>query len=219
MAYRRKRILRRKRTFKRKPRTRKPRGTKIVSSLGFPERMTFKHKYVELLGQNIVAGTPFIYKFSCNGLYDPNITGTGNQPYYHDQVSALYNHYFVTNSTIKVNLTNNGLSVPVVWTIFVEDDTTGPTTVRNAMEKGHKTRIAGYDRANSKLSKSWSATKAFPHNQQNELSALVGANPAEQQYFYIMADSIDGAQNGALYLTVELFYTTQWYELKSVGSS
>lgn len=42
------------------------------------------------------------YDFKANGLYDPNTTGFGHQPYGFDQWSALYRTYHVISSSVSV---------------------------------------------------------------------------------------------------------------------
>ncbi|PWN73053.1 hypothetical protein CV717_29100, partial [Bacillus cereus] len=61
------------------------------------------------------------YYFSCNGIHDPNITGTGHQPYGHDTVASLYNHYRVDKSVITVSPTTSGSQN--IWGVSITDDT------------------------------------------------------------------------------------------------
>lgn len=46
------------------------------------------------------------YVFSANGVYDPDVTGTGVQPVFFDAMMTLYNHYTVLRSRIRVNIQN-----------------------------------------------------------------------------------------------------------------
>ena len=48
------------------------------------------------------AGTSDAYVLSANGLFDPNITGTGHQPRGFDQYMGLYTYYVVVASRITV---------------------------------------------------------------------------------------------------------------------
>jgi len=79
-----------------------PRMTKQASRVrvgrGFPKQMTMTHVYEDVITLTSVGGIIQTYLFSANGMYDPNITATGHQPYYFDQMTALYNHYTVIGS-------------------------------------------------------------------------------------------------------------------------
>jgi len=57
-------------------------GTRIMSNYGLPGRATFRHRYVEALNVTTQASLPWQYRFSVNGMYDPNNSGGGPQPYY-----------------------------------------------------------------------------------------------------------------------------------------
>jgi hypothetical protein len=41
-----------------------------------------------------------LYQFAGNGCFDPDITGTGHQPYYWDTYTGVYNYYSVMGSRV-----------------------------------------------------------------------------------------------------------------------
>lgn len=51
-------------------------------------------------------GLPASYTFSLNGLFDPNVTGTGHQPARFDQLMAMYELYCVYGAKIAVSFQN-----------------------------------------------------------------------------------------------------------------
>jgi hypothetical protein len=57
--------------------------------------------YSEKVTFTMTSGALASYVFSGNGLYDPNITGTGHQPYGYDLYNVLYRRYVVHSSNIK----------------------------------------------------------------------------------------------------------------------
>jgi len=74
----------------------------INTGAGFPQKMVMTHKYCDKVQLTSTLGVITNYLFSTNGLYDPNITGTGHQPAYFDQMTPIYNNYTVIMSRIKV---------------------------------------------------------------------------------------------------------------------
>lgn len=69
-----------------------------------PSTITVPMRYVEFFALDAPIGTPTYHTFSANGLYDPNVTGTGHQPMGFDQMMTLYNHYEVIGSKITFRL-------------------------------------------------------------------------------------------------------------------
>lgn len=77
-----------------------PLHARRLNALPYKHRCTLRYyDDVDLGGTGV---SPTSYIFSANGLYDPDITGTGHQPMGFDQLMALYAHYTVNRSSIKV---------------------------------------------------------------------------------------------------------------------
>lgn len=73
------------------------------SDYGFPERIGTKLRYVE----NLYLTSNTSNTFRLNSLFDPNLTGVGHQPMYHDQFSLIYGKYRVKGAKITVKFTSN----------------------------------------------------------------------------------------------------------------
>lgn len=70
---------------------------------GIPEEMFIKVKYTTgSITLNGLAGVPQNYTMRGNDCFDPDLTGTGHQPYMADQMFALYSRYVVHASKIRV---------------------------------------------------------------------------------------------------------------------
>lgn len=195
-------------------------GTKT----GFPKQLKIKHRYVESFVLSTSAGLLGTYQFSCNGLYDPNITGTGHQPMYFDQLAAIYNHYTVLKSTCKVRVTNGVSSVQLIG-CYIEDDTS--ITSANAQacneQSSAVTRIlspAGVEGALN-FSKSWDSVQAFgPGTLANDnLQGTSSSNPTEQQYFTLFIQDVAATNIVNAAFTVVIEYETLWDELRNLNSS
>lgn len=85
------------RYYKRKSRPLRGPMSAVVRSDPFPVRYNTKLKYSETF--TLTVGTAGVFgtvqKLNLNGLYDPNYTGSGHQPYGYDQLTPLYARYIV----------------------------------------------------------------------------------------------------------------------------
>ncbi len=74
--------------------------------------MPFKLAYGDAFGlaahASLTSYTGSEYVFRLNSLYDPDLTGTGHQPYGFDQFAALYSRYKVDRVHIDVLFTTPG---------------------------------------------------------------------------------------------------------------
>lgn len=65
-------------------------------------KRTTQHVYGSQYSVSLTSGTSTLRVFRGNGMYDPDRTGTGHQPYGFDQLSGLYKYFSVRASSIKV---------------------------------------------------------------------------------------------------------------------
>lgn len=79
--------------------------------------------YYESIAVTGSVSAVYAYAFSANGLFDPNITGTGHQPMGFDQMMVFYNHYTVLSANIRVTFHNTGTE-----TVYVGAEISGSTT-------------------------------------------------------------------------------------------
>lgn len=200
------------------------RGTTIGRSLGFPKMLKFKHKYVDDI--SLTAGaTTQRYLFACNGMYDPDITGTGHQPLFFDQLTELYNHYHVIGSKIKYTIVPAGTSVQVPFKVIstINDDST--PSVSTAAEEEQTKAIVRYCQGGVNpdklfITQSWSAKKNFGNVMSNdELKGNSGANPTETSCYQLSLRPLDGITSVTVYIHVEISFIAIWNELKEVNQS
>lgn len=195
---------------------------------GFPRKIKVKHRYFEAAQQlNCTTGAPATYVWSCNGMYDPDITGTGHQPLYFDQMSLIYDHYHVIASKITLILqTSEDPIGPCVGALWVDDDSSttasGAAAVGMIGEQGNK--VVNFGGTNQKpnmyLSRTWAAKKFFPGSVlgNDSLKGTPSANPTEQSYFKFTYNTLD-ATSATIYLTVKIEYIAIWNEKKEVAQS
>lgn len=135
------------------------------------------------------------YVFTANGLYDPNITGTGHQPMGFDQLMLFYEHYTVTSAKITVNFYNADVDDSVVVGILLAPDPTPETNFSKLNENGMLTKRwinPNAGNGNNKCTLTASCNIAKLNGKKTIIDddifrGDVGSNPAEQSYFHLFA--------------------------------
>lgn len=212
---------------KRRNRLKRPKNN-VYLGLGFPKKVSVTHKYNETIVLTTGAlGALNTYNFSCNGMYDPNVSGTGHQPLYFDQVGAMYNHYTVIGSKITVTFSNqtgvDNNNRPCTVGILVTDDGTITGTVDTLKENGYArwkwTGSLGYEKAI--VTNKWSAKKTFGGSimGNDQLQGTPNVNPTEQSYYTLFVSSEQSAIASSIVADVSITYIAVWDELKEVASS
>lgn len=193
--------------------------------LGFPKKVQMSHKYMGSVVLGSTAGSLATQVFSCNGMYDPDITNIGHQPLYYDQMTALYNHYTVIGSRIDVKFVpsssfDGGLAVGG----YINDDTTvTPGSFPAIIEQS----LAKYSYLNynsavpPKITLNWSAKKYFGGSilANDLLQGQAGTNPNEQSYFTLFMQPLNGASTISIFCEVVITYIAIWKELKDIPQS
>lgn len=202
---------------------RKSRRNKITSLTRlptlFPDRVSIKHVYETELYTSVSTTTPTTHLFSGNNLADPDVTGTGFQPYYFDQLASLYTRYRVSGSSIRIkglaNAATGGTSINVIEVFVVPQATNVVATDINQVRtlpyargriansfgriglKQYMTpnKINGIKKGVVQFDEDWSA-----------LATATG--PAKVWYWAMYLRSLITGQD--VYLRVRITYYTQW---------
>lgn len=150
MPYKRKRYAwRRKRRYRRKTgafhhRSRKRRthkkgayrGTGVVRGsgpfgTGFPNHLFFKHYWTgSTLLTSATNADNQMYRIKMNSIWDPDESGSATQPAFRDDISAIYNQYYVYSSELRVYFTlehSTGLYTPVKVYLLANNTNTYPS--------------------------------------------------------------------------------------------
>jgi len=197
----------------------------VQMGLGFPKKLQMTHKYRERLNFTSGAGTPSYYYFSCNGMYDPNITGTGHQPLYFDQMTVLYDHYTVIGSKITYRIVQTDLTTKAVHISLFLNDETGLTAnslqAISEQSSGVTRLIPQGSTSETFLTKKWSAKATFGGSVLGNdlLAGNASSNPQEQTYFTLGVQCPDLTSAASLIINVEIDYIAVWDELADVNSS
>lgn len=193
-----------------------------------PTKLRTKLKYCEQNTLNPGAGgTQANMTFSANGLYDPNITGSGHQPRGFDQIMEMYDHYVCVASSIKVWFANNDTYNPQLVSIVLQDNTTTSTDVINNLESGYRVYTAlgsiGNGAAVKKLKYGCNLGKFLGRKNvlsDPELKGSTAANPTEGAYYVVsVAPLVSGVDSDYVALCAEIIYDVYFIEPKNPTSS
>ena len=190
----------------------------------FPNNKLVRHKYCDTvtIPAGTGAGVPTIYQFRANSIYDPDYTGVGHQPLFHDEMAAQYKYYTVMSSRIKVTFpgTNAQEANYIIW---VDDDSFVPMNVNDAQEQ-HRSSYSLHrlDRRKSPLilkasfdAARWNKTTRSALLSDDMKKVPKGQNPdgTEVKYYQVYVAPLVGTVTmNAIPVKVELYYTCMWRE-------
>jgi len=185
----------------------------------FPAVEKYQMRYSQTITINPGIGACGVYKFRANSIFDPDYTGIGHQPYGHDNLESIYQHYTVDSSTITVTPT---VGVAGVWGIQVDDNSNFSTAGFDRAVESQATSVCVTGSTNGQspqtLKKSYNRFSSFPTYK--DTSSLFGASPSEEAYFHVwyrgLREDLD-APDGTFLITITFNVTC--FELKDLGSS
>lgn len=182
-----------------------------------------------------VAGTTATWIYSANGVYDPDITGTGHQAMGFDQMMLSYEHYAVIRSKLTVNFANNS-NYPVRVGVYLSPEPTAITSPEQLMEnglvktiildsKGGTSTAPGVSGRISSISldcdvKNYFGKQKYSQLLEDNYSGSAAAMPAEQVYFNVFAfSSHSGAEGMQVLMDALISYDTIYYEPRKLTPS
>lgn len=167
-------------------------GFSIRSLPLFAQRTRRSLQYYSYANVTSGASAANAYVFSANGIFDPDITGTGGQPMGFDQMMTFYNHYTVVRSRIRVVVQTNSINLRVSAALSVSGASTVTTSVERLLESGNVTfqvlEYAGAMGGCCTLTRAVNAAKFQGIDDVMDDPNMRGdsaSNPAEQLYYHI----------------------------------
>lgn len=231
------RFMRRKRRrFVRRRRRGIVRYRKPVShNLGLGYRHVAKLKYVTQIQLNPAQDGWAGYVFCVNGLYDPDVTGTGHQPYGFDTLcgpDGLFDHFTVIGCKVKVQFTSNSPTsgTPAWGGIVLSDDGSFLSTASSidhilesygvgsvktigfTPEGGHMPTLTKYFSARKFFGKQFIVGGA-------DYRGSNSSNPLEKAYVEIFAGSVYGNDPGSQTALVTLEFVAVFTEPRQLEQS
>lgn len=164
------------------------------------------------------AGVAGVYKFRANSVQDPNYTGTGHQPYGHDTLATLYNHYVVDSAVITMSPI--GSCTGKVYGIIVSDDTLASLDAALLSEARGATSAIGT--AGGTGNQAQVMARYNRHTQWPmfvDTSAPVGSNPNEEVFFTCWMADITDQVNDQVKFQINIEFNVTFYEPKELALS
>lgn len=170
------------------------------------------------------------YVYSANGLYDPNITGTGHQPMGFDQMMLFYEQYTVISSTISVTAASGTTGSTSKVALYLSPDATSLTSFSRVIENG-LAKICILDppiygtTAHNKMDLNCDCVKYFGHKDADALVANpqmagdVSNNPGEQVYYIIAQQEFTESGNNTVVYLVSIAFDVIFWEPKKLTAS
>lgn len=166
------------------------------------------------------------YVFSVNGLYDPNITGTGHQPAGFDQMMVFFDHYVVVHSKATVTWANATAGQTVQVALSLNSTNTPVTDPIILNETGYVARdflnVVGSNDAIKTTSMSCNVSRfqGVPIPKDNpELWGSATTNPTEQSYFNLSAWDALGSQSSTTRFEILIEFDAWFIEPRKISSS
>lgn len=202
---------------------------------GFAKSKIVKLRYAEEFTLDAGLGGIVSYVFTANGMYDPNITGTGHQPSGFDQNMLFYDHYTVVGSKCRAKFfdANGANGIPAYFDILLTDNGSTAGTFSNAAEliesrfaHGSSMKAIGTERNYNGVSPwrtvNFSAKKFFRKKAligASQYRGDAGSNPSEQAFFEVTAASIAANNPDPMTMLVVIDYIAVLTEPKNIASS
>lgn len=204
----------------------------------YPVHADVSFKYADRISMDAGgSGAVAQYQFSANGMYDPDVTGTGHQPLGFDQwmgtssTTGFYNHYCVAASHISVTAfsqasDNTGQAVVLLG---LSDDVTTGIDFNTALENPTYTRVtlgsvgSGHDV--QRITKHFNAAHYFGLSKssiyaKDDLKGIYNANPPEQCYYTLYVSSDNPTVNpAAVSLLIEIVFHAHLTERRELLGS
>lgn len=190
---------------------RQPSGVadRIFVKLVYREQLTFTQA-AGVLGYNI---------YSLNSLFDPNITGTGAQPYFFDQWSTLYTNYIVHGAKVVVTSSVNDVTFNNIQGLTFSASSTAFSSIEQAVEQPYvkkKSLIMGSSASGQSTVKGYmSIAKLYGRGRKEtsinpNLRAAVTASPSTQMVVHVW-NYVPGGATQSLLADVNITYFAEFF--------
>jgi len=205
---------------RRKP-MRKRLTTKVYRSPFTTDRIFVKLQYAEIVLVSAALSPEYFYRG--NSAFDPNLTGTGQQPLGYDQWSQMYDNYRVHGSAVVMRVANLGTSSTAISITPTNASTGGSTYVDTISNPFSKNRILGPTTGMGiGILKNYMKTvkmvgeKIFNND---NYAASTAANPTTSWFWALAFFAMDGLTTVDLSVEVKINYYVEFFKRKQIDLS
>lgn len=192
----------------------------------YPARFKTHIRYCDSISLSTGVSVAGNYVFSANGLFDPDITGTGHQPMGFDQVMLSYEHYCVTRSVMTLNVRHTATTQSGNCGILLTSGSTPSTDYQRNLENGLLVRqrynATPYEGSLGTLVNKMDIAKfgSVRNLLDNpDYKGTTAANPVEQSYYHISAWNSDNVNVGTFSIDVMIDYEAWFFEPRDLTQS
>lgn len=202
---------------------------------GFPQTVSARLRYVTECELDAGVGGTSSFQIRANGCYDPEVSIGGHQPKGFDQFMALYRHFTVTASKIKVTPVNRTNEVNIAGAAYgvILLSGTGDLAAQTPLSlmESSPGSSKGFISAFSSVSGSFptvatvyskfNAKRTFGRNviSGGPFTGSVAADPTEQSIYKIWAGSITANNPPPIQFIIEVEYDVTFTERIAMNSS
>jgi hypothetical protein len=198
---------------------------------GFPDKQRVKLVYTDFLTKSLVSVTGIDHVYSGNGLFDPDITGTGSQPANFDDFSAIYSRYRCYGSSMDVLMSTPGSSTGTgqfFAGLAARHLSTAKVTLGNQMDVISQPMSTSMMfngglavKQGSSYSPSLFMSQTASHvlgydtvaiSTDDTLGSVTSANPSHQWYWHIFASMSDQTSSGTIWIRVKITYDVEFFD-------
>lgn len=219
---------RKSRRRSRRYRGRKNKTTTVVHSRGpIAPRTITKLKYTQGFSN---PGVALDYSFNLNSIHDPDLTGSGHQPYGHDTYSTIYNRYRVFACSYSIRATSIDTTSTNTWliTIGANNSPTAYTNVTLAAESPNFRTF--YVQGSSRMQvirgrynlPRLTGSTSVQYKSDDRYQAQFGASPTEQLVLHVLTSNLDGSSypaSGTVGFTITMIFHVELFDPKELAQS
>lgn len=202
----------------------------ILPKGGLPDKLFTSFTYNDsfTLTDNGTADVAVYRQYRLNSLFDPDYTGTGEQPYMRDQLSAFYSKAVIYGCKVRICVMgSSSTTLPHVVTMRPSISASAPTDANLEIERPRSKKIClssqqdkGILSTYYRIQDLFGISKATLESDQYVIS--IGSNPARALYLNVVQSPLPIATSTAtesLYYTITMKFYCKLYDYKDQSSS
>lgn len=197
----------------------RPTATVVPALGGVSDTARVVLRYTHELTLTSTSGAYTSNVFRGNGPFDPDQTGTGAQPVWYDDYSAMYNRYRCVGSRITVTFCHyTNSNVALVAGVTPQHQTTSMASLVFAMAQPYTTVTCNTPHnVGRTVSQALTTAKYLGYSQtgfmgSDAVQCLYSTVPSHQWYWHVFARSVDSSTTLSMAALVYLDYDIIWFD-------